>query len=671
MPKAPSLVSLALLGLLACHGEVTNPPTEIPASEAIPAPPTPSVDAEAMMRSIEWMASDERKGRYTLDTQIDEVADWISARYTELGLEPAPGASAHTVPYALRTGVEAGPEQSLAVVRKGKAVAVAREDFSPRAEGSSGKAEAELVFVGYGVQWDRETPAAAPDDQDPDQPDERGPGASVDHYDDFEGVELEGKIALVLAHAPNTPDIMAMFGAIQRLAEDFELEAAKLRESDDPKDLKKLEKLHREARESLVDYVSPFADTSNLGDDYWKVEDPKQPFNPMRLAGAFAGQEDGRPQFDPTALDFATKVEALVERGAIGVIFVQGPRSFIGSEAREADELPGLSAGGGRLSNEARPRVLPEPAAIPVVQLRWKQADKLFRIGGQKLSKVQAAIDGDFQPRSEALGVEVTFETSLEDTKVEVPNVLAQIPGETDEVIMLGAHFDHIGDDVTGQCRAIVRRDSRDAICNGADDNASGTAMLLELARTYQEAGIKPKRTIVFAHFSGEELGLLGSRALIDHPPFDQTKVAAMINLDMVGRLGPRGLAIGGIASSDAWMPLLDELGNRGMEVLYEASTTTRSDHAHWFRRQIPVLFFFTGVHGDYHRAGDEIEDINVEGLASIGQLVSDLTLELANGRQIAWSGLGEDEGIGRGLPGSDPNTVIKRVAEDGSLLDE
>jgi Zn-dependent M28 family amino/carboxypeptidase len=301
--------------------------------------------------------------------------------------------------------------------------------------------------------------------------------------------------------------------------------------------------------------------------------------------------------------------------------------------------------------------------------MRWTSADKMLSIGGQKLSKVQAEIDADYKPRSQALGIDVELTSALVDESTDVPNVLAQLPGKTDEIIMLGAHFDHIGNDETGNCRAIVRRDTRDAICNGADDNASGTAMLLELARAYKKAGVTPERTIVFAHFSGEEIGLLGSRALMQHSPFDQSRVVAMVNLDMVGRLGPRGLAIGGIGSSADWMPLLDELGNYDMQILYEGSTTTRSDHAHWFRSQIPVLFFFTGVHGDYHRAGDEIDEINVEGLASIGQMVSDLIWELAGGRAIAWTAPTNGDGIGAGLPGSDPSTVIKRVAADGSPM--
>jgi hypothetical protein len=388
----------------------------------------------------------------------------------------------------------------------------------------------------------------------------------------------------------------------------------------------------------------------------------------------FIARTQDRPQFgDPREISLSKKAERLAAAGAVGVIFVEGPRSIIGAAARKQAALPGVidgptSSGSGAGAGEQL-RVIPDPAPIPVVQLRWPEADKLFVIDGKKLSQVQAAIDTDYQPRSRPLGISAELTTDLTSEQLEVPNVLAQIRGESDEIILLGAHFDHIGNETNGHCRPVVKRDTRDPICNGADDNASGTAMLLELARAYKDSGITPKRTLVFAHFSGEELGLLGSHALIEHSPFDQGEVVAMINLDMVGRLGPRGLAIGGIHSSDDWLPLLDELGNYGMEILYEGSTTTRSDHAWWFRRQIPVLFFFTGVHADYHRAGDELDEINVDGLGKIGQLVSDVVWELAGGRTIQWTAPRSGDGIGRGLPGQDPSTVIRKVAEDGSVI--
>jgi hypothetical protein len=655
MPKAFVTTFRSLLGLLmlaGCRPEPTVVADEIPPS-VVEAPKRPMVDAQAMFVSIEWLASDERQGRFTFAPEIEQTATWISERYEELGLEPVSGAEAMRVGYRLRTKVEVGEGASLTVARNGKPVLVPTEHFTPRAEGISGTAKGELVFVGYGLSW---APGAPSDPSKPSKP-------VIDSYDELAGIDLNGKIALVLAQAPNNPDLLEMVGAMQKLAEDFEAAAAPLRKADD---LAKLGKLHREVREDLAEMVSPFVDTKDLGDAYWKVEDPKSGLDIMALASVFMSRAADRPQYDTDATKHAAKVERLVAAGAVGVIIVQGPRSFIGGDARKADTLPGPT---GALSSGSSARVIADPAAVPVVQLRWTHAEKLLSIGGQKLSKVQAAIDADYKPRSQALGVEAELTSALVDETADVPNVLAQLPGKTDEIIMLGAHFDHIGNDATGNCRAIVRKDTRDAICNGADDNASGTAMLLELARVYKQSGITPERTIVFAHFSGEELGLLGSNALMATSPFDQSRVVAMVNLDMVGRLGPHGLQIGGLGSSADWMPLLDELGNYDMRILYEGSTTTRSDHAHWFRKHIPVLFFFTGVHADYHRAGDEIDEINVEGLGTIGQMVSDVVWELAGGRAIGWTDPVNGDGIGRGLPGSDPSTVIKRVAEDGSLV--
>ncbi len=246
-------------------------------------------------------------------------------------------------------------------------------------------------------------------------------------------------------------------------------------------------------------------------------------------------------------------------------------------------------------------------------------------------------------------------------------NVLATIVGaETpDEIVILGAHYDHIGTSDEGvMCRA----DGEDEICNGADDNASGTAMVLAVARAMTEAHYRPARTVVFAHFAGEELGLHGSKGMADNPPsappFDGGKVVAMVNLDMVGRLGEDGLAIGGVGSSDAWMPLLDEVGSQGMTVVYERAINGRSDHASFYRKQIPVLFFFTGLHDDYHQVGDHSDKINREGMSSIATLVSTVVQQLANGREIAYAApRSDDEGVVMRMPGSKDSSVQKRSA--------
>ena len=661
MLRAPSLprTALALISLvttLACRPDPIETVTPEPIVDEV-AEPEPELDSARMVEDITWLARDELQGRFTFDPSIETSAAWLAERYQQLGLVPLPELGQLRVPYALRTKVEAGPASQLTI----KAKPVDAKQFTPRAEGKAGSAKGELVFVGYAAKLHEPEPATA-EDGDPDAK----PATPFEPYDDLEGVDVKGKIVLLLDQAPNSPDLMALFGRMQTIAEEFEQAAAPLREQDE---LDALAKLQQRAREQLVDLVAPFADTKDLGDEFWKVEDPKSPLNMIALGSMIAAKQSG-PQFDPFEHMLSTKLERLAEAGAAGVVLVTGPRSFIGKDARDADALPGVLGSDPSSMMGGPRRVVPDPVAIPVVQLRWKQADKLIKIGGKKLSQVQAAIDADLHPRSQALGLEVEITSDLVDESAEVPNVVAMLPGKTDELIVIGAHFDHIGNAESGMCKEIVRKDTSDSICNGADDNASGTAMLLELARAIVATGITPERTIVFAHFSGEELGLLGSKALASDERFPMGRVAAMVNLDMVGRLGKQGLAIGGVNTSAQWMPLLDELGNQDMEVLYEGSTTTRSDHAWWFRRDIPVLFFFTGIHGDYHRAGDEVDEIDREGLQTIGGLVGSLIWKLANGYEVEWTPPpAGTTGIGRGLPGSDPTTVIKRIGIDGAVI--
>lgn len=223
------------------------------------------------------------------------------------------------------------------------------------------------------------------------------------------------------------------------------------------------------------------------------------------------------------------------------------------------------------------------------------------------------------------------------------PNVLAWIEGSErpDEIVLLGAHYDHIGTKEFGTfCRGPSEdADPDDAICNGADDNASGTAVLMNIARAMGSSGYRPKRTVVFASFAAEELGLHGSRALSEHPPaaepFASGTVVAMLNMDMVGRLGEEGLQVGGEKTSAAWPEMIAAKSPPSLNIVHPKSVTGRSDHAHWFRRGVPILFFFTGLHDDYHRTSDELETLNLDGMADIATLILGITMELADGAAI------------------------------------
>lgn len=196
-------------------------------------------------------------------------------------------------------------------------------------------------------------------------------------------------------------------------------------------------------------------------------------------------------------------------------------------------------------------------------------------------------------------------------------NVVALLPGSDrqlrDEYIVIGAHFDHLGRQTFG---ALDPR-AGDVIRNGADDNASGTAAVLELARLLSRR--PPKRSVIFANFSGEELGLLGSQFFVEHSPVPLGKVVAMLNFDMVGRLRDDKLIVYGTGSAEELSAILDS-ANTALKLAIRAvpGGAGPSDHASFYAKNIPVLHFFTDLHDDYHRATDDIERINAAGMARV-----------------------------------------------------
>jgi peptidase M28-like protein/PDZ domain-containing protein len=209
-------------------------------------------------------------------------------------------------------------------------------------------------------------------------------------------------------------------------------------------------------------------------------------------------------------------------------------------------------------------------------------------------------------------------------------NIVAVLPGRgplRGQLIVIGAHYDHLG---LGGASALDP-DSTGKVHNGADDNASGTAALLEIARRLSRQ--RPARTIVFIAFSGEELGVLGSTYYVRNPlvqPVDS--IAAMLNLDMVGRLRDRKLLALGAATAREFPALLDSLnrGNR-FDLRPSGDGWGPSDHASFYAVKRPVLHFFTDLHGDYHRSTDDWEQINSAGIVDVAAFVADLGLALAN----------------------------------------
>ena len=212
-----------------------------------------------------------------------------------------------------------------------------------------------------------------------------------------------------------------------------------------------------------------------------------------------------------------------------------------------------------------------------------------------------------------------------------VANVVAILPGADRRLagqdVVIGAHFDHLGRGSFGD----PARDTTHQIHNGADDNASGTAALLEIARLLKAARHGPARTVVFVFFNAEEEGALGSAWYADHPAIPMDSTLAMVNLDMVGRMRDRRVIALGVRSAAEWQGILDS-ANAALHLDIHASGDGwgPSDQASFFARKRPVIHFFTDVHEDYHRASDDWEKINADGIADVASLAADVVQRLA-----------------------------------------
>ncbi len=229
-----------------------------------------------------------------------------------------------------------------------------------------------------------------------------------------------------------------------------------------------------------------------------------------------------------------------------------------------------------------------------------------------------------------------------------VPNVVGILEGSDPqlktEYIVFSAHMDHIG--TAGEPFASCQAAGEDAICNGADDDASGTATVLEAAEAFAALDPRPRRSLIFLAVSGEEKGLLGSRYFTENPPVPLGQIVANLNSDMVGRNWRDTIAVIGKEHSDLGATLervaashpelnMTPVGDRwpGQRFYF------RSDHYNFARRGVPILFFFNGVHDDYHQPSDEVEKIDEEKAARVGRLLFYMGLEIANaGARPQWS---------------------------------
>jgi len=268
---------------------------------------------------------------------------------------------------------------------------------------------------------------------------------------------------------------------------------------------------------------------------------------------------------------------------------------------------------------------------IPVLRVRRTEAQPLVDAFG--LDGLAGEIDGDLMPRSRPLeGVAVTYVEHLARNRQIVRNVVGLLPGSNPslahESIVIGAHYDHVG--LGGRLSVTPERTGE--IHNGADDNASGTASIIEIARAAIAERPRFPRTLVFVAFAGEERGLLGSARYANDPPLPIAGTIAMLNLDMVGRamgaVDVSGLEVS--PSMEADLQAAIEAAGTTLKIGREGPGAGRSDDYNFLNRRIPAINFFTGFHDDYHRPGDDWEKVDAAGTRQVATLALELAARLA-----------------------------------------
>jgi aminopeptidase YwaD len=311
---------------------------------------------------------------------------------------------------------------------------------------------------------------------------------------------------------------------------------------------------------------------------------------------------------------FTTKAINAREHGAVALLIATDPLNHADDES-----LVPFGMGGG------------DDLGVIALHVRQSLARGLVRLAGKDLTEVQKKLDEALAPDSFELGARLRVSVEVERQTITARNVVGRLPGSDpalrDEVVVIGAHYDHVG---LGAHGGLDPR-AEGQIHNGADDNASGTSGMLELAQAFAGAE-RPRRTIIFMGFSGEERGLLGSEHFVKHPAVPLTSIVAMINLDMIGRLREGSLEVGGVGTSPGFRELVEAaVAPQGLKASLDPSGYGPSDHASFYAAKVPVLFFFTGLHDDYHRPGDDTPKIEFDGAARVARAAFFCAERLAN----------------------------------------
>jgi aminopeptidase YwaD len=293
-------------------------------------------------------------------------------------------------------------------------------------------------------------------------------------------------------------------------------------------------------------------------------------------------------------------------------------------------------------------------AGIPAIHVKRMVADAILKSTGFSADSLDTKIIRETRPAVLSIDELLSGQIQMIREKHQTANVVALLEGSDpvlkNEYLVIGAHYDHLG---SGGPNSGSRMPDTNAIHNGADDNASGTALVMELARVMAEKNPSPGRSVIFIAFSAEEMGLLGSKYFVDNPPVPLKEITAMFNFDMVGRFDTanNSISVSGTGTSKEADSLL-KLHETGLSFSVTHATTGYgpSDHAPFYAANIPVFYFNTGIHTDYHTPFDDTEKLDFEHTAEVGDFALDLIGSVAGMDQpLTFRETGRQESAGRG----------------------
>ncbi len=530
-----------------------------------------------------YFASDELAGRDTGSDGLELAAQYIANSYSDAGLKTDLFDGKPFQTFNIPLGVKLGNESKngLTILRRQDPQATQGNDastpitgvlgqtFQPLGLGDSAKVQGPVFFAGYGIT---------------------APELS---YDDYASIEARGAVVIILRKEPQGPEADKRFDGTRNTRHAY------------------FESKIRNAAEHGAIGVLLVNDPVSIAQSVEAID--------RRIASETESIADINKQLGV----LPTEAENIRRRQEARI----GEINAMIEDLKRQREI--ASEGLMNIGDAGEKTII---AGLPVASISWSLASTLVEsASGETLDAVKLGIDGSVAPKSIDLKADASLETSLTASEVPSSNVMGLMPGRgtlAGETIVVGAHYDHVGMGGPGSLAP-----GTIAIHNGADDNASGTSVLLSSVHRIAELldGAENHRQVLFIAFTAEERGLLGSEHYVTYPRFPLEKTVAMINLDMVGRLRNNDLTIYGTGTSSQFDPLVERANEKtGFQLFKVTSGYGPSDHQSFYTRKVPVLFFFTGLHSDYHRPSDKIDKINFNGMARITDITSAVVAELA-----------------------------------------